>query len=212
MANDLIYCGNRIFVPESCRSEVFSTLPEGHQGIAKCRARPRDTVWWPSVAQEIATFITDCATCAKFRAQPAESLRPTEFPSLPWERLDCDIATHDATNYLIVVDYFSHFISVARLTSTTSSAVIRVLDKLFATHGILSTLVSDNVCWILRENYGLKSLEFYLDDFIGVGPAPSSNPQTSTAAIHKATLIEVFTNLGIPIATCEDRNVGRPLG
>ena len=144
VANDLIYCGNRIFVPESCRSEVLSTLHEGHQGITKCRARARDSVWWPSVAQEIATFITDCATCAKFRAQPAEPLKPTEFPSLPWERLACDIATHDATNYLIVVDYFSRFISVTRLTSTTSSAVIRVLDELFATHGIPSTLVSDN--------------------------------------------------------------------
>ena len=73
-------------------------------------------------------------------------------------------------------------------------------------------LLANAVCWILRENYGLKSLEFYLDDFIGVGPAPISNPQTSTAAIQKATLIEVFNNLGIPIATFEDRNVDRPLG
>ena len=44
-------------------------------------------------------------------------------------------------------------------------------------------LLANTVCWILRENYGLKSLEFYQDNFIGVGPAPSSNPQTSTAAI-----------------------------
>ena len=49
-----------------------------------------------------------------------------------------------ATRLLIVVDYFSRFISVTRLTSKTSSAVIRVLDELFATHGIPSTLVSDN--------------------------------------------------------------------
>ena len=144
LVNDLIYSGNRICVPKSYRSEVLSTLHEGHQGITKCRARARDSVWWPSVAQEIATFITDCATCAKFRAQPAEPLKPTEFPSLTWERLACDIATHDATNYLIVVDYFSGFISVTRLTSTTSSAVICVLDELFTTHGIPSTLVSDN--------------------------------------------------------------------
>ena len=144
VANDLICCGNRIFVPESCCSEVLSTLHEGHQGITKCRARARDSVWWPSVAQEIAPFITDCATCAKFRAQPAEPLKPTEFPSLPWERLACDLATHDATHYLIVVDYFSRFISATRLASTTSSAVSRVLGELLATHSIPSTLVSDN--------------------------------------------------------------------
>ena len=43
-----------------------------------------------------------------------------------------------------MVDYFSRFISVTHLTSTASSAIIRVLDELFATHGIPSTLVSDN--------------------------------------------------------------------
>ena len=47
-------------------------------------------------------------------------------------------------------------------------------------------LLANAVCWILRENYGLKSLEFYQDDFIGVGPAPSSNPQTSTATIQNS--------------------------
>ena len=72
-----------MFVAESSWSEVLSTLHEGHQGITKCGARARDSVWWPSVAQEIATFITDCATCAKFRAQPAEPLKLTDFPSLP---------------------------------------------------------------------------------------------------------------------------------
>ena len=37
--NDLIYCGSRIFVPESCQTEVLSTFHEGHQGITKCRAQ-----------------------------------------------------------------------------------------------------------------------------------------------------------------------------
>ena len=69
VANDLIYCGNRIFVPESCRCEVLSTLHEGHQGITKCRTRACDTVWWPSVAQEIATFITNCAICVNFHTR-----------------------------------------------------------------------------------------------------------------------------------------------
>ena len=120
VVNDLIYCGNHTFVPESCRSEVLSTLHEGHQGITKCRARARDSVWWPSVAKEIATLITDCAICAKFQAQPAEPLKPTEFPSLPWERLACDIATHDATNYLIVVCYPWHTVNPLSQTMAPS--------------------------------------------------------------------------------------------
>ena len=55
------------------------------------------------------------------------------------------------------------------------------------------------VCRIFRENYGLKSLEHYLYNFVDVGslnrppPPPALTPRF-TAAIQKATLIEVFNN------------------
>ena len=145
MADGLIYCGNRVVVPESCRPAMLTTLHIGHQGITKCRARARNSFWWPSLSQEIATHVMACPTCAKFRSQPAEPLQPTEFPSLPWEKIACDLCQHKSTDYLITVDYFSRYISVHRLpNSTTSAAVIKELDTLFATHGIPTTLISDN--------------------------------------------------------------------
>ena len=66
---------------------------------------------------------------------------------------------------------------------------------------------AEAVCWILRNEYNLPGLEHYLDDFLGVSP-PSDCVPTSTAAVHKATLLTVFENLGIPIATGPDKNVG----
>ena len=67
--------------------------------------------------------------------------------------------------------------------------------------------LADALCWLLRTNYGLTTLEHYLDDFTGVAP-PSSTIATSTAAVQKATLLTVFDNLGVPVATGADKNVG----
>lgn len=45
---------------------------------------------------------------------------------------------------MLVVDYFSRFIEVAKLTSTTSLAVVEHCKSIFARHGIPSELLSDN--------------------------------------------------------------------
>ena len=43
-----------------------------------------------------------------------------------------------------MVDYFSRYPEVARLTTTTSSAIITHLKSIFARHGIPETFHSDN--------------------------------------------------------------------
>ena len=66
---------------------------------------------------------------------------------------------------------------------------------------------AEAVYLVLRNNYAKAHLEHYLDDFMGVAP-PSTSVATSTAAIQKATVLQVFNNLGIPVVTGEDMIVG----
>ena len=46
--------------------------------------------------------------------------------------------------YIILIDYYSHFVEVQKLTSTTTASVIAFLKPMFACYGISSTLISDN--------------------------------------------------------------------
>ena len=45
---------------------------------------------------------------------------------------------------LVVIDQHSRFPEVEIMTTTTAAVVIQKLDRIFATHGIPSTIVSDN--------------------------------------------------------------------
>eukprot|EP00117_Sycon_ciliatum_P009825 scpid45789/ scgid11968/ Uncharacterized protein K02A2.6 len=76
--------------------------------------------------------------------KPPEPLQPTDFPSLPWERVGVDILTHNGTERLVVVDHFSRYLHAPVLRSTTTSAVIKALSAVFAIHGVPQTVVSDN--------------------------------------------------------------------
>ena len=46
--------------------------------------------------------------------------------------------------YLLVVDYFSRYPEVIKLTTTTSTAVVNILKSIFSRHGIPEILRSDN--------------------------------------------------------------------
>ena len=144
VADGLLYYGTRVVVPTSSRQDTLVSIHDGHQGVAKCRARASQSVWWPGISRAIDQYVASCPTCSVTRPNPTEPLQPSTFPTLPWLKVACDLCDHHGTNYLIAVDYFSRYIEAIPLRSTTSQAVIKALHRIFATHGIPCEVVSDN--------------------------------------------------------------------
>ena len=85
-------------------------------------------------------------SCQETRhAPPRAPVHPWEITSVPWSRLHVDFAgPFQGKKFLIVVDSYSKYTEVRDMSSTTASATIDVLRKLFATHGIPDSIVSDN--------------------------------------------------------------------
>jgi len=73
-----------------------------------------------------------------------EPMIPTKLPGRPWEKLASDLFELKGTPYIIVVDYFSRYIKILKLTTTTSTSVTLALKTIFSRHGIPDTLVTDN--------------------------------------------------------------------
>ena len=125
---------------------ITTSFTERHTGlgITKCQERAKQSVWWPRIRQQIEEMVQKCLVCSQYRRQNAEPLIPTSFPDYPWQKVAADLFTWKNNNYLILVDYYSRYMEMSKLSSTTSTSVIQHIKSIFARHGIPETSISDN--------------------------------------------------------------------
>ena len=96
------------------------------------------------MSQDIQKLIQHCPVCAKNAPVRYEPLMPSSLAKYPWQKVGSDLFLWKNETYIIVVDYYSQFPEILRLSFTTSQGVIRALKNIFSRHGIPETLFSDN--------------------------------------------------------------------
>ena len=55
----------------------------------------------------------------------------TELQDYPWQKIATDFFHFKGATYLLVVDYFSRFPEIAKLSNTTSLNIINALKTIF---------------------------------------------------------------------------------
>ena len=141
----IIFYNHRVFIPLLERNKVLEDIHKSHQGETKCIRRATEVVWWPGMTAAIRELVRGCSQCEKFCLKPREPLKTTPMPERPWWRLAMDLFQKDQKMYLLVIDYFSRFITVHELKdSSNSRAIVEILEELFCTLGVPNTIVSDN--------------------------------------------------------------------
>ena len=144
--NGLVFAGQRLLIPVSLRNDMLTRLHEGHAGADKCKSRASQVMYWPNINADIEAKVRDCHICATYaRNKPREPLLQHEMPTRPWSKVGGDILDFRGRSYLALVDYFSKYPELIRLTSITASAVIDALKPIFARHGIPDVFFSDNM-------------------------------------------------------------------
>ena len=142
--NDIIFKGERIVIPLSMRPEMLEKVHESHLGIEKSRSRARDIMFWPKMSQDIENLISKCAVCQESRNRNhKEPLHPHEVPTRPWSKLAADIFQFENEQYLLIVDYYSEFFKISKLSNMKSSTVITHCKSQFSRHGIPDIFMSD---------------------------------------------------------------------
>ncbi|KAK7093228.1 hypothetical protein V1264_007018 [Littorina saxatilis] len=154
VCDGLLIKGDRIVIPFSMRKEILDRIHDGHQGINKCRERANQSVWWPRISKDIQDRVAACRHCLEKRpSQPSEPLLPTELPDRPFQKIGVDLLEFQGKHYLVMKDYYSRYIDIAYLSSTTAYAVICKMKNSFAHHGIPESVVSDNGTQFTSEEF-----------------------------------------------------------
>ncbi|GJZ04716.1 putative reverse transcriptase domain-containing protein [Tanacetum coccineum] len=105
-----------------------------HPGADKMYYNHRDMYWWPGMKRDIATYVSECLTCAKVKAEhqrPLGFLKQPEIPEWKWESITMDFIIklprtrngHDAI--WVVVDRLTkstHFLAMREDYSTEKLA------------------------------------------------------------------------------------------
>ena len=136
--------GNRTIIPEACQPEILCQIHTGHQGIEKCRLRTRQAVYWCGIDKDIEDMVKRCAACQHHQVcNPKETIIQQEALR-PWEVLSTDLFFWNNSNYLLLVDHYSSYFVLRKLSSTRSQDVICKLKTIFSEFGIPRKVISDN--------------------------------------------------------------------
>ena len=142
---NLIFKGQLLVVPAAVRTELISVAHASHIGIEGCLRRMRECLYWPRMTTQVKDYVSKCEVCLSHRsAPPREPLQQHDFIARPWSKIGADLCQIDGRTLLVVCDYYSNFIEVARLNTVTTRSVLRELLPMFARFGLPDVLVSDN--------------------------------------------------------------------
>lgn len=156
LLDDIIFRGDRIYIPKVLRQEILAELHETHLGITKTKQLARRYVYWPGLDQQIEKLVKSCENCALNQGNPKKAqVHPWDDPGNNWERVHVDYAGPlDGYHFLICMDAKSKWAEVKVLKQApSSSSTIALLNSIFSVHGFPNVIVSDNASIFHSEEF-----------------------------------------------------------
>ena len=146
VSDSIIFKSKKVVIPKRMQSEMIRYVHTSHLGVEKCKRLARDVLFWPGMTSQIEDTVLNCQVCSTYQRNNAKepmlahtiSERPCMGPG------KCRPFSFQWKNYLILTDYYSGFIELNLLQTTTSQQVITHLKSQFARHGIPDRLITDN--------------------------------------------------------------------
>jgi hypothetical protein len=151
--------GNKhlLAIPKTMQSKVLKWAHDhptaGHGGQQRTLFRLSSRVHWDSMRKDVYNYILACSECQKFKYNNAPTSSPMQqhIVNEPWHTMGIDImgpfpvTARQKRFLLVVVDYFTRWVELFPLRSTTSNDVANILtNEIFSRYGLPKYIVSDN--------------------------------------------------------------------
>ena len=180
---------SKVLIPEILRQKYLIQIHQGHQGIEACRSRAREFVFWVNINNDLKEMVEKCDICqSQQNSTPVIQNYISEVPPHPWHTLGSDLFYFQRIDFLVVVDYFSKFLIVRKIPSSTSSAVIKELGMIFSEFGNPQIFRSDN-----GPCYSSQEFKFFMQNWLVEHRTSSPHyPQSNGLA---ESMVKVSKNL-----------------
>jgi transposase InsO family protein len=151
--------GNKhlVVIPKTMQHKLLQWAHDhptaGHGGQQRTLFRLSTRVFWESMRKDIFKYINACPSCQQFKYNNAPTASPMQMHVVnePWITIGIDIMGPFPTTLrnkrflLVVVDYFTRWVELFSLRSTTSTDIANILtNEVFSRFGIPRFIVSDN--------------------------------------------------------------------
>lgn len=178
----VILKGQRILVPVSLRSKMMKRLHAAHSGYDSMMRRAREAIFWPGMSQQVKQLAENCDVCQEFKPQnQRETLKQHEDGQVPWDKVAADLFEIKGRSYLTTVDYYSNFIEVDSMTTTTTSQVITKLKGHFSRYGIPRKFVSDNGPQFASDEFKIFTEHWGIEHVTSSPGHPQANGKAEAA-------------------------------
>lgn len=148
----------RLFIPDSLRNCIASTLHAGHQRLVSMVRRARQAVYWPGMKGDLQHHRATCKSCdIHSPSLSAEPMVLTPPPDYPFQHTVVDMFQWEGHTYMACVERLTGWLEVAHFpNSGTSSKIQTQLRRYFArcgAHEQISTDGGTNSASAEMENY-----------------------------------------------------------
>ena len=126
---------------------------------------------------------------------PPEPLKRTELPSGPWQHISADPMTPSlpsGDHLFVVVDYYSRYMELQVLKSTTTNKIIWSLKSLLLTHGLPVSITTDSGPQFISQEFQ----RFVEDEFIDHRRVTPLWPQANGPYLRESRLYKLRRKSG----------------
>ncbi|XP_039446685.1 uncharacterized protein K02A2.6-like [Culex pipiens pallens] len=146
VVDGMLIRGERIILPVKLRARALEIAHRGHPGVVSMRRNLRERVWWPCMDRDVKDNIQQCRGCAVVSKQnPPEPMQRKQMPERAWQEIAVDFFTaKECATFLVVIDYYSRFLKVIEMKTTTAAKTIEALESVFGEQTYPEVIRSDN--------------------------------------------------------------------
>ena len=155
--DSLVLKENKLVIPKQLQTCILDLAHESHLGLKKTKQLLRSKVWFPNIDVKVKDLIKSCHLC-QLTSTPthAPPVVMSNLPAGPWKKIGFGLSGPYGSNNVFIfaaIVYYSRISMVEIIKSTTSTTIINRLRQIFAMHGFIDEIVTDNASYFVSSEF-----------------------------------------------------------